>query len=105
MQTISQKTFADLFAYAKSQARIEFIDYAPYVSAWRADRGRRDRARQKVMGRYGWLSDQPLPIGKSCNGRLVVTNDSIDYCVGSYAPTEIWRAVYDYLQINFSEGF
>ena len=97
----SLKTFADLFAYAKSQARIEFIDYSPYVDAWRSDRARRDRQRKSVMDRYGRLADKPLPIGKSGNGRLVVSMTGIDYCAGQYPPTEIWNAVFDYLAINY----
>ena len=99
--TESTQTFADLFAYAKSQARIEFIDYAggrDSVKYWRCDKGRRDRARKQVISRYGWLNDQPLPIGQSGNGRLTVTADSIDYCTGQYTATEIWGAVFNYLE-------
>ena len=98
---LSQKTFADLFAYAKQQARIEFVDYAPHVSAWRSDKSRRDRQRKQVMDRYGFLADKSLPLGKSCNGRLVVTLNDIDYCAGQYSPTEVWAAVFDYLQVNY----
>ena len=99
--TDSLKTFADLFAYAKSHARIEYINYAPYVAAWRCDRARRDRQRKSVIDRYGWLADKRLPVGKSGNGRLVVSATNIEYCAGQYAPTEIWGAVFDYVAINY----
>ena len=98
--TDSLKTFADLFAYAKRQARIEFIDYSPYVAAWRCDRAKRDRQRKSVIDRYGWLADKPLPVGKSGNGRLVVSATDNNYCAGQYSPTEVWGAVFDYLAIN-----
>jgi len=103
--TDSLKTFADLFSYAKSQARIEFIDYAggrDSVKYWRCDKSRRDRARRQVMQRYGFLADQSLPIGASSNGRLMVTASDIDYCTGQYTPTEIWGAVYSYLELNYA---
>lgn len=102
--TDSLKTFSDLFTYAKSQARIEFCDYAggrDSVYYWRQDKGRRDSDRKKVISRWGWLKDQALPTGQSGNGRLVVTADGIDYCTGQYTPTEIWGAVFSYLQINY----
>ena len=102
MKTTDHPTFQDLFTYARRQARIEFINYSPYVSAWRTDKSRRDRQRKRVMDRYGFLADRDLPVGKSGNGRLIVTDKSIDYCVGCYAPTEIWDAVFDFLQINYS---
>ena len=100
--TDSLKTFTDLFAYAKRQARIEFMDYSPCVAAWRCDRAKRDRQRKSVMDRYGWLAAKPLPVGKSGNGRLVVSETGIDYCAGMYSPTEIWAAVFDYLTINYN---
>ena len=102
--TNSLKTFSDLFTYAKSQARIEFIDYAggrDSVKYWRCDKGRRDRARRQVMQRYGFLNDQPLPVGASGNGRLMVTADDINYVTGQYTPVEIWNAVYSYLEVNY----
>ena len=102
--TDSLKTFSDLFTYAKSQARIEFIDYAGGRDSayyWRQDKRRRDSDRKKVISRWGWLKDQALPTGQSGNGRLVVTADAIDYCTGQYTPTEIWGAVFDYLQSNY----
>ena len=102
--TDSLKTFSDLFSYAKSQARIEFVNYAggrDSVYYWRQDKSRRDSDRKKVMVRYGWLADRALPIGRSGNGRLMVTADIVEYCAGQYPPTEVWGAVFDYLQINY----
>ena len=103
--TNSYKSLEDLFTYAKAQARIEFIDYAggrDSAKYWRQDKRRLDTDRKKCMDRYGWMKAcNPLPIGQSGNGRLTVTADNIEYITGQYTATEIWGAVFDYLQRNF----
>ena len=106
-------TLSDLFAYAKQSAFISSRDYInPTYTTYEQlksdrywynhDRNQRDHQRRRVMQRFGAFADSELPIGKSGNGRLTVTQDSIDYKVGQYEPLEIWDAVYDFLQINFS---
>ena len=105
-------TTADLLAFARSQARIESIDYLdPYerraeriregIRAWRGDRSRRDRARRNVFRTFParTRSSSPLiPGGYGCQGRLVITADGIDYTAGQYSALEIWPAVLDYFE-------
>jgi len=105
-------TIADLLAFARSQARIESIDYLdPYerradriregVRAWRGDRSRRDRARRKVFRTFaaGIVDNSPLiPGGYGCQSRLVITAEEIDYTAGQYSALEIWPAVLDYFE-------
>jgi len=95
------KSLNDLFAYAKRQARINTLDYGTR-EAWQQDKTRRDSDRKKVMSRYGFLGDTPLMVGRSSNGRLTVDANDFDYTAGQYPPTEIWGAVYSYLENTYS---
>ena len=91
-------TIADLKSFVRSQSRRDFANYAGYFCAWRDDSNIMQSQRRRVKRHYGarWGNDsaQLIP-GKY--GRLTITETSIDYCVGQYAPTEIWNAVYAYL--------
>ena len=105
-------TIADLLAFARSQARIESIDYLdPYerraeriregIRAWCGDRSRRDRARRKVFRTFAAriIGNAPLiPGGYGCQSRLVITTEGIDYTAGQYSALEIWPAVLDYFE-------
>lgn len=103
-------TVSDLLAYAKSQARIEAIDYLdPYerrpdrrresIRSWRNDRASRDRARLKVLRTFpGRISaDAPLLPGTyGAARRLEITAQGIDYTANQYSAMEIWPAVLAY---------
>lgn len=92
-------TIADLKSFVRSQSRRNSADYVGAVSAWHDDSNTMQSQRRRVKRHYGarWKNDSAqLVPGKY--GRLTITETSIDYCVGQYAPTEIWGAVYAYLQ-------
>ena len=102
-------TVSDLLAYASQQARIEAVDYfdpryprPDEVSAWRRDRGHRDRDRRRVFRSFcGRIRSgtEPLVAGSYGAGRrLDITPDAIDYTAGQYAAREIWPAVLDYFE-------
>ena len=90
-------TIADLKSFVRSQSRRDFADYGD-IRPWRDDSNTMQSQRRRVKRDYGarWKNEsaQLIP-GKY--GRLTITETSIDYCVGQYAPTEIWDAVYAYL--------
>ena len=103
-------TVSDLLAYAKSQARIEAIDYiCPYerrpdrrlesVRSWRNDRASRDRARRKVLRTFpGRISANAALVPGTYGGarRLEITASEIDYTANQYSAMEIWPAVLAY---------
>ena len=102
-------TVSDLLAYASKQARIEAVDYfdpryprPDEVSAWRRDRGYRDRDRRRVFRSFcGRIrsGSEPLVAGSYGVGRrLDVTPEAIDYTAGQYAAREIWPAIFDYFE-------
>jgi hypothetical protein len=103
-------TVSDLLAYAKSQARIESIDYiCPYerrldrrvesIRSWRNDRASRDRARLKVLRTYSGRISANAPLVPGTYGaarRLEITASEIDYTANQYSAMEIWGAVLAY---------
>jgi hypothetical protein len=99
-------TVSDLLAYASQQARIEAVDYfhpryprPDEVSAWRRDRGSRDRDRRRVFRSFpGRIrSDAPLIPGSYGGARrLEITADVIEYTACQSSAQEIWPAVFDY---------
>jgi hypothetical protein len=102
-------TISDLLAYASQQARIEAVDYfdpryprPDEISAWRRDRGHRDRDRRRVFRSFcGRIRSgtEPLVTGSyGAHRRLEITPGAIDYTAGQYAAREIWPAVLDYFQ-------
>ena len=102
-------TVSDLLAYASRQARIEVVEYfdpryprPDEVSAWRSDRGHRDRDRRRVFRSFpGRIRSgtEPLVAGSYGAGRrLDVTPDAIHYTAGQHAAREIWPAVFDYFE-------
>ena len=102
-------TISDLLAYASEQARIERVDYfdpryprPDEISAWRRDRGYRDRDRRRVFRSFcGRIRSgtEPLVAGSyGAQRRLEITPDAIDYTAGQYAAREIWPAVFAYFQ-------
>lgn len=102
-------TISDLLTYASKQARIEAVDYfdpryprPDEVSAWRRDRGYRDRDRRRVFrsfpGRIRSGSELLVAGSYGAGRRLDVTPDAIDYTPGIYAAREIWPAVLDYFK-------
>ena len=102
-------TVSDLLAYASRQARIEAVDYfdpryprPDEVSAWRRDRGARDRDRRRVFRNFCGRTRsgaEPLVAGSYGAGRrLDITPEAIDYTAGQYAAREIWPAVLDYFE-------
>ena len=99
-------TVSDLLAYASQQARIEAVDYfdpryprPDEVSAWRSDRGHRDRDRRRVFRAFAGRIRSNAPLIPGSYGgarRLDITANAIDYTAGQCAAREIWPAVYDY---------
>lgn len=103
-------TVSDLLAYARSQARIEAIDYiCPYerrpdralesIRSWRNARAFRDRARLKVLRTYPGRISANAPLVPGTYGgarRLEITTQGIDYTACQYPPMEIWGAVLAY---------
>lgn len=99
---------SDLLAYARSQARIERIDYfdprcarADEVSAWRSDLRERDRMRQKLLrafpGRLSRADSEELIPGRY--GRLEIDPcGSFVYVANQYAALEVYGAVLSYLE-------
>lgn len=105
-----QKMFlSDLLTYAKEQAKIEFRDYcdldprfrtAHEVSAWQLDRSRRDNSRKQLFkffcNRIRNASKEQLVPGNY--GRLTISESGIEYTAGQYPPTEIYGALFNYMQ-------
>jgi len=103
-------TVSDLLAYARSQARIEAIDYLdPYerrldrrlesIRSWRNDRASRDRARLKVLRTFPGRISANAPLVPGSYGaarRLEITTSEIDYTANQYSAMEIWGAVLAY---------
>jgi hypothetical protein len=96
MENTKLLTVADLFQFAKEQAKIDTNNYRDRKD-YNSDRSRRDRQRAKCLKRFGFMRNSLLPHGHVTVGRLTAGLDGIDYTVGQYAPTEIWAAVYDWL--------
>jgi hypothetical protein len=103
-------TVSDLLAYAKSQARIEAIDYIcryerrldrrlESIRSWRNDRASRDRARLKVLRTFPGRISANAPLVPGTYGaarRLEITAEEIDYTACQYSAMEIWGAVLAY---------
>jgi hypothetical protein len=103
-------TVSDLLAYAKSQARIESINYIcryerrldrrlESIRSWRNDRASRDRARLKVLRTYSGRISANAPLVPGTYGatrRLEITASEIDYTACQYSAMEIWGAVLAY---------
>lgn len=103
-------TLSDLVAYCRLQARIESHNYidpwargelrVQQISAWRRDCRRRDAARKECLRAFpGRLASGTEPLTPGSYGRLtILPNGEPDYCVGQYAPTEVYGALLQYLQ-------
>lgn len=53
---------------------------------------------------WGQTSEQELVPGQSSNGRLVITENSVEYTTGQYTPTEIYDALYSYILNTYSNN-
>ena len=98
--TQSIMTIGQLLAFAKRQARLSFADYGER-EYYRQDRNRIIQAKRAALKALGWYQskpDYPLMIGDYFGTRLSITHDSINYCAGQYAPTEIYWALEDYFK-------
>lgn len=104
-------SLASLLTFCRSQARIERIDYfdprfckPEEIQAWRSDCAKRDRARRLCFaafpGRLKSAASEALVLGDyGFQGRLSVLSDgSLDYTSGLYAPLEIYQALLSYLK-------
>ena len=94
------KTLSDLKTFIKQQARLDSSNYAGYVDAYKSDRNRikqAQRACKKAAGFYWYHDKVALIPDEYFDGRLIITENSIDYTPGQYAPTEVYWALEDYL--------
>ena len=90
----------DLLDYASKQAVICSADYGDR-SSMRQDQYIRGKQRKAVYTRFGFMAERPLDLKTDLTvGRFSVTVvGEIDYCVGQYAPTEIWAALGEWLNV------
>lgn len=89
-------TISDLKSYVRSQSRRNFDDYGAR-RPWMDDSNRMQSQRRRVYRKFScrWKGNEQLIPGNY--GRLTVTDNDIEYTAGQYSPTEIWHAVYVYL--------
>ena len=91
-------TIADLKSFVRSQSRRDFNDYGSNYY-WRIDSNKIQSQRRYVHRKFKTVwNNNEYELVPGRYGRLTVTNNDIDYCPGQYAPTEIWGAVYSYLE-------
>ena len=94
-------TIKDLKTFAKQQARLSGADYGGDSKAYRMDRNNILKARRSAMlsAEFHWHhEDTPLVAGEYFGGRLIITDSSLEYVAGQYAPTEIYHAIQDYFK-------
>ena len=94
----SKLTISDLKKFAKSNARLAFVNYGEPIS-YRMDRNnvlRGKYAATKAAGFWWNRGAEPLLIGEYFGTRLMIKENSIEYIPGQYAPVEIYWALADY---------
>ena len=84
-----------ILSYCKSIAKISAIDYST-IKDYRADCQTRNKQRDKALGLL-----QLFPYDYNFVGvcrRLTISATDIEYCVGQYAPVEVYGALCDLLE-------
>ena len=90
-------TIKQLKDFCKKQARLSYADYDQEGLRIDSNSIRRARfAAIKAAGMYWDFDDKALIPGEYFAGRLIITDKTIDYIPGQYAPTEIYWALEDY---------
>ena len=79
-----------ILSYCKSMTKISASDYDT-IKAYRADCRERNKQRDKALELLQLFPYDYDFVG-SCH-RLMITETDIDYCVGQYAPVEVYGAL------------
>jgi hypothetical protein len=98
---LSKLTIGDLKSFARKE-RFDTSNYQGFPEGLKHDRLHRDRAKycaKKHADFYWTRENTPLETGEYFNGRLIITENNIEYIPGQYAPTEIYWALADYFRV------